>query len=404
MRRHGILVPDAVTPPQVDGGGTVLRVLAGGLLTAQSLRALSNDAPTMGQQLPPKKPQGGSQRPLSERVGPWVKGHPVATVAGLIGVQVLGSALADWLLQKWGLSPASVPLQLSQAQSTAPLMVAPPKAIEAVAPAIYAPPADARWLRLAPHPSVILVLGRRGSGKSALGYRLLELFRDVAAPYVVGLPSNASNLLPEWVGVADSLEDVLPHAVVLIDEAYLQLHARTSMSEAGRAVGPLVNLSRQRGQTLIFIVQEARQLDVNVISQADVVAIKDLSEISREFERRELRSFTDRARAEFSTLKGDRRRWAWVYSESADFSGLVENSLASFWRPALSRAFASGVSPTEPGSERKPSAPPRRGIRTPTQDLAAKAKSLHLAGHSYGTISKILGIPKSSVWDLVNGK
>ena len=32
----------------------------------------------------------------------------------------------------------------------------------------YTPPIDAHWLTLAPHPSVILVLGKRGSGKSAL--------------------------------------------------------------------------------------------------------------------------------------------------------------------------------------------------------------------------------------------
>ena len=272
-------------------------------------------------------------------------------------------------------------------------------------PEIWTPPADAHWLRVAPHPSVILVLGKRGSGKSALGYRLLELFRDAAVPYVVGIPLAARKLLPQWVGVADRLEDVPPQAVVLMDEAYLQLHARNSMSEAGRTIGPAVNLSRQRGQTIIFIVQEARQLDVNVISQADVIAVKELSEISREFERRELHALTDKARAEFKAVRGDRRCWTWVYSEKSDYLGLVENKLATFWRPALSNAFAGGSPMANIDSKGIETTPKiRKGERTPREELAAKAIELRKAGFSYGEIGKMLGISKSTAWDLVNGR
>ena len=262
--------------------------------------------------------------------------------------------------------------------------------------ASWVPDPDARWLSLAPHPSVIFVIGKRGSGKSALGYRLLELYRDQAAPYVVGLPSSARKLLPGWVGCADGLEGVPPGAVVLLDEAFIQLHARDSMSKEGRDIGTIVNLSRQRRQTLIFIVQEARQLDVNAISQADVIAVKELSEISKEFERRELRRFTDKAGAAFATLHGDKRRWTWIYSEAAGEVGLIENNLASFWRPALSHAFA--------GAHEGPQtmAQQRKGERTPREELAARAKSMRQAGHSYGQVAKTLGVAKSTAFALVN--
>ena len=61
------------------------------------------------------------------------------------------------------------------------------------------------WLKLIHHPSVIVILGGRGKGKSALGYRLLEYLRWTASPYVVGLPENARKLLPDWVGLAARL-------------------------------------------------------------------------------------------------------------------------------------------------------------------------------------------------------
>lgn len=276
----------------------------------------------------------------------------------------------------------------------------PPTAMEGVAPAApwppaYQPPPDAQWLRLAPHPCVILVLGKRGADKSALGYRLLELYRDRATPYVVGLPATARRYLPDWVGLAERLEDVPPGSIVLVDESYLAFHARSSMSEAGRAIGGLVNLSRQRRHTLIFIVQEVRELDVNIVSQADVLAIKELSELSRDFERPGLRRFTDRARAALATVEGDRRRWTWVHSEPAGWEGLVEKRLPSFWREGLSHAFAGAV-------QGLPPAGPRKGKRTPKEELTKRARGVREASHSCDQIARALSLPKSTVWDLVN--
>lgn len=102
----------------------------------------------------------------------------------------------------------------------------------------------------------------------------------------------------------------------------------------------MVNLSRQKSQSLIFITQESRQLDINVISQADCVVIKELTELSKEFERKELRRLTDKARDEFSIAPGNKQRLSWVYSEAAGGEvGLVENELPSFWRPAFCKSF-----------------------------------------------------------------
>ena len=78
---------------------------------------------------------------------------------------------------------------------------------------------DARWRLVIIDPAVVLILGKRGSGKSALGYRLLELSRYGPRPYVVGVPKSARHQLPGWIGIAASLEEVPPKSIVLVDEA-----------------------------------------------------------------------------------------------------------------------------------------------------------------------------------------
>jgi hypothetical protein len=117
---------------------------------------------------------------------------------------------------------------------------------------------DATWREKIIHPSIVLILGKRGSGKSALGYRLLELFRYGPRPYVVGLPAAARSILSDWISIVPSLEEVPPKAIALIDETYLHYHARGSMLQESMAMSQLVNLSRQNDQTILFVSQEAR--------------------------------------------------------------------------------------------------------------------------------------------------
>ena len=58
---------------------------------------------------------------------------------------------------------------------------------------------DNRWLKVIVPPAVIMIVGKRGSGKSVLAYRILELFRYTLRPYVIGVPDESRRHLPEWV-------------------------------------------------------------------------------------------------------------------------------------------------------------------------------------------------------------
>jgi DNA-binding CsgD family transcriptional regulator len=240
---------------------------------------------------------------------------------------------------------------------------------------------------------LVLVLGKRGSGKSGLGYRLLELFRYVAHPYVVGVPQAARSLLPDWIGIAPSLEEAPPKSIVLIDEAYLAYHARGSMARQSKAMSQQLNLSRQRQQTLIFVSQEARQVDRNIASSANVVIFKDLGILQLEFDRPEINKLAAQAKEGFAGVTGDKRGWAYVYAPDHDFQGLLENALPSFWKPSLSRLFA---------IEAPPAAPRAAKAMTP-QEKASRAKELRASGASYSQIAEALGVTRGTVVNYLKG-
>lgn len=185
------------------------------------------------------------------------------------------------------------------------------------------------------------------------------------------------------------------NAVALIDEGYLQFHSRTSMTSENRSLSGLINLSRQRNQTLIFVSQEARQLDVNVVSQADVLTFKEHTEISREFERPQLRKINDKARAAIQTIRGSRRPWTWFHSESTDFEGLLKNDKPTFWTLSLSRAFAQAP-------KRDGESPSRRGRKLSRNEQKDEVRKLRQSGFSYERAAEMMGVSKATAWRLDN--
>ena len=225
-----------------------------------------------------------------------------------------------------------------------------------------------------------------------MGYRLLELFRYKLTPYVIGIPTQAQKLLPDWIGVAQDLDEIPQDSIVLIDEAYLSYHSRESFKTQSKEMSQLVNLSRQRNQTLIFVTQEARQIDKNIASQANVVVFKEPAILQSKFERPELNDIAVQAKLAFSDLSGDKRGWAYVYSPDADFIGLMESALPTFWSTELSHAFATGD--------------PISGTRLPKsmtrEEKKAEAKELHKNGLSYRKIGDRLNINEGTAYNYVN--
>ena len=246
---------------------------------------------------------------------------------------------------------------------------------------------DARWRDVIMPPAVALVMGKRDGGKSALAYRLLELFRYRLSPYVVGAPATARQLLPDWIGIAPTLEELPNKTIAIIDEAYLTYHARESMAQESKAMSQALNLSRQREQVLIFVTQEARQLDKNIASAASVVVFKEPGMLQPEFERPELKKLVAEAAKAFNGISEDKQKWSYVYSPDADFLGLLRGQLASFWKPSLSKLYA---------GQQAPAASRTAKSLTP-KERAEIARKLRDQDLSYSQIAQRLGVSKATV-------
>jgi hypothetical protein len=123
------------------------------------------------------------------------------------------------------------------------------------------------------------------------------------------------------------------------------------------------------------------------------MVFKDLGMLQLEFDRPELNRIATQAKQAFEKVKGDKRRWSYIYSPDKDFLGLLENSLPSFWSDKLSHVFATGV---EKSATKLPK-------MMALEEKIAKAKELYKTGWSLSQIANYFGVTKSTVFNWIHG-
>lgn len=187
--------------------------------------------------------------------------------------------------------------------------------------------------RLFERSTIGIILGARGTGKTALGLRILENVAHARPCVAMGFERSS---LPRWIEPVGSIDDVEDGSCVLIDEGGILFGSRSSMSEANKLLSELILISRHKDLAIVFISQNSSNLEVNVLRQADYLLLKPASLLQLDFERKIVEKVYRSAKNGFETHTGV-EGLVYVYSDA--FRGFARNDLPSFWDHGLSTQF-----------------------------------------------------------------
>jgi len=183
--------------------------------------------------------------------------------------------------------------------------------------------------------SIGIILGKRGSGKSAIGLKLLEniIAKTNKQCYAMGFEVAS---LPSFITSIEDISQIKNNSFVLIDEGGILFSSRNAMSTPNKILSELILVARHKDLSIIFISQNSSNLDVNIIRQADYLIMKPSSLLQEDFERKVIKEAYTDVKQEFkkySNILGI----TYIYSD--DFRGFVTNPLPSFWSTSLSKSF-----------------------------------------------------------------
>jgi hypothetical protein len=184
--------------------------------------------------------------------------------------------------------------------------------------------------------TVGLIIGARGSGKSALGLRILENIHAKTKRRVCAIGFGEGSL-PGWVKVVTDVNEVRNGSFVLVDEGGIIFSSRESMSDANKLLSNLLIIARHKDLSILFISQNSANLEVNVIRQADYLMLRKPSLLQKDFERKKIREIYETAERSFRESRVNAGKATFIYSD--EFQGIVENELPSFWSEGVSKGF-----------------------------------------------------------------
>jgi len=182
-----------------------------------------------------------------------------------------------------------------------------------------------------------LVLGARGTGKSAIGMRILEnvAAKEKRKTYCMGFKKED---LPKWIHLIKSIDEIPNGAFLLVDEGGIEFSSRSSMSDANKLLSELLLISRHKDLDVLFITQNSSNIEVNTIRQTDYLILKPPSLLQLDFERKKIKDIYEAVKGSFKEYKKE-KGLTYIYSDQ--YQGFVTNKLPSFWGENVSKSYRS---------------------------------------------------------------
>lgn len=196
-----------------------------------------------------------------------------------------------------------------------------------------------------PKPSVILITGRRGSGKDATACALAaELHRQTGKPVFSPYDPARFKQLPKYWNLRAGNE-YKPETIQLISDAHLQYFSREWQADLSIALVKLISITRHQDTDIIYTTQVSSLLDKQAVSNIDALVMKEPSALADKFERPELKELTFEARTFFQG-KSQSEKWrsAYIFTHIGTFEVTGIDKPAWFTED-ISKIF--GQQPTE---------------------------------------------------------
>lgn len=199
--------------------------------------------------------------------------------------------------------------------------------------------ADFGWLS---HPSVTVVIGGRGSGKTATAFSILDTYHAKGIETsMLGHPKlkalQAQGKIPEYIHLVG--RQILAGAL-LIDDAQLTAHAREWHQNV--KLDKLITVSRHKNASIIYTTQQTIHLDRNIIAEVDAVIFKQPSLMAPHTERpfiKKMMQAVDGQYEDFAKKHPDEdlRAYSYVFSNKPRYEGFVGPvGLPEYWTEDLS--------------------------------------------------------------------
>jgi hypothetical protein len=181
-----------------------------------------------------------------------------------------------------------------------------------------------------------IIIGSRGSGKTAFGLKLIENIYSKFNKdcFAMGFKEDE---LPIWIKGVSDIKEINNNSVVLIDEGGILFSSRSSMSSANKLLSSLMLVARHKNMTIIFISQNSSNLEVNILRQADFLALKSSSLLQKDFERKIIQKIYSDTQKDFEKYSKE-KGLTHIYAEN--YKGFVSNPLPSFWKESISKSFS----------------------------------------------------------------
>lgn len=184
---------------------------------------------------------------------------------------------------------------------------------------------------------IMLITGKRGSGKTSLGMKFLELFTKLTKKkcYAVGFSKSK---IPRWIKKVEDTEKIKNNSVALLDEGALLFSSREAMKQPNKIISKIMAIARHKNLTLILIAQNSAMIDLNVLRLADVILLKEPSLLQTKFERKAIKEMYEKVIPLFKDIKETEKK-KYVYLWSDEFEGLLRYDLPEFWNESISKGF-----------------------------------------------------------------